>query len=158
MTSPGQRLNSWVGTIYTSYGLSAPSGSEDVFPDFDDDDKPIRFEYCVHELSHGVTLEPVFDVWPFSQEFDLSRWVERKISRMRMSERKRAEARAIAVEMEVLDRLDVPYNRLSLVHYAAMGATVSAKSMGAMIGAHVRTRKHCKQAQRVVDILRRECG
>lgn len=154
----GKKLDDWVTILYRRYALSIAHGPDTMFPDFLDADGPLRFEYVVHELSHGVTLEPDFDLWPFNQEFPLSRWIERRIGRMRARERPRAEARAIAVELRVFDKLGVPYNRSGLMHYAAQGARVSPKRLGGMVGAHVRTGAHEDQAAEVVRMLKRECG
>lgn len=154
----GKKLDDWVTILHRRRGLSISHGPDTMFPDFFDGDQPLRFEYVVHELSHGVTLEPDFDLWPFGQEFPLSRWVERTIGRMRAKNRPRAEAHAIAVELEVMDCLGVPYNRLGLIHYASQGARVSPRRLGAMVGAHVRTGAHEAQAAAVIDMLKRECG
>lgn len=154
----GKKLDDWVTILHRRYGLSIAYGPDTMFPAFRDADAPLRFEYVIHELAHGVTLEPDFDLWPFSQDFPLSRWIEQRINRMRVRARPRAEAQAIAVELRVMDKLKLPYNRLGLMHYAAQGARVSPRRLGAMVGAHVRTGEHKAQAAEVVEMLKRECG
>lgn len=137
--------------------------------------KPLTFEYVLHELCHGVTLTDEFGLWPFEVSkhsfqdshryaadlrVGLSAWLTHRFDQMKAADKHRSEAQALAVEIEVLKLLRIPYDRAELLRFASkgQGGSLTPKRLGALIGAYVRSGEQKKKARKVIRLLEKENG